>query len=146
MIPWEIYGVSKANLRDIPGEIAARSAEEFFAQFRELLDTAPARTLHRVFYFWLSQKPVPRTKGESRILYIGKTDGTMRSRHRRYAGTEASGDNWLRYAYMIETYGPMTFTCALCPASGNTPREVEKQTLASYFQAHLEYPPINASR
>jgi len=126
----------------LPGEITAGSPAEFVEQFKALLDTAPAREYRGIVYLWLSERPIPRVKGSSKILYIGKTDGCMSDRYRRYVDTVASGKNWDRYGYVIKKYGPITFAIKSIVAP-QTPKKAEGQLLEEYFKAHLEYPPVN---
>jgi hypothetical protein len=127
----------------IPGQIDAATPAEFENQFRELLDTKEARLNNGVVYLWLSERPVPRLMGECRVIYIGKTDKSIRDRHYKYAKKESEGNNWLRYNYIITNFGSMTFMVAPCGEFASNPKDAEVELLKSYFIAHLEAPPIN---
>ena len=109
----------------------------------ELLDTEPARQHRGIVYLWLTERPIPRLKGESRIIYIGKTKAKLRERHRRYADVEASDQNWPNYEYIIRQFGPITFRIAHHSKFAETPKEAEKQLFKKYGELHLETPPIN---
>ena len=125
----------------LDGEINANTSEQFTEQFRALLNTKIGREHRRIVYKWCAQNPIPRMCGESPIIYIGKTINSMFDRHHKYAETESSGNNWLRYEYIIQNYGPITVECAKC----DNPKGTEKRLLMEYFKSHLEFPPVNSS-
>ncbi len=121
----------------LDGEINARTSE----QFRGLLNTKIGREHRSIVYKWCTQNPIPRMCGESPIIYIGKTINSMFDRHHKYAEVESSGNNWLRYEYIIQNYGPITVECAKCDSAKDT----EKRLLMEYFKSHLKVPPVNSS-
>jgi hypothetical protein len=125
----------------LDGEINARTSEQFTEQFRGLLNTKIAREYRCVVYKWCTQNPIPIMRDESPIIYIGKTINSMFDRHHKYAEVESSGNNWLRYEYIIQNYYPITVECAKC----DSPKDTEKRLLMEYFKSHLEVPPVNSS-
>ena len=60
--------------------------KELAGEFRELFKIPESYTSN-VVYFIMSLLPVPRTHGESNILYIGKSDNTL---NKRYHGVAAN--------------------------------------------------------
>jgi len=135
--------MTKSDLKFIKldGEINASTSERFIEQFRELLNTKIGREHRSIVYKWCTQNHIPRTRGESPVIYIGMTINSMFDRHYKYAKIESSGNNWKRYKYIIQNYGPITFECTKC----DNPKEAEKRLLIEYFDNHLELPPVNGS-
>lgn len=128
------------NFLKLDGEIDATTPTEFEDQFRAILRTPLSRNHRNIVYRWVAAQPIPRMRGASRVIYIGKTKNSLFERHHRYAKVEARGNNWLRYEHIIKQYGAITFECAQC----ENPRLEEKKLLDDYFQDHLEVPPINS--
>jgi len=135
--------MTKSDLKFIKldGEINASTPERFTEQFKELLNTKIGREHRSIVYRWRTQNPIQRTCGESSIIYIGMTINSMFDRHHKYAKIESSGNNWKRYEYIIQNYGPITFECTKC----DNPKETEKRLLMEYFANHFEFPPVNGS-
>jgi len=137
---------AKLNLEkiDFDGSITATTPDQFIAQFKKVCSCQASKHNQSIVYVWHTEKAISRLRGKSTIVYIGKTDATFYTRHYRYAETEASGNNWKRYSYIINQYGAIGFCCARIP-SPNTPLEIENRLLQKYFEEHLELPPINKS-
>lgn len=116
--------------------ISARTKEEFISQFKELLSLTKA---HKgVVYIWLAENPIPRLKGESPVIYIGKTLGNF---HNRYISkiTNETNEYWGRYEYIISTFGKISIEIY----KTENPNKTENNFLFQYHQKHLELPPLN---
>lgn len=132
----------------LPGQIDELSK----SAFERVYGSEEAAKAKGIVYFLLSEKPVPRLRGESRILYIGQTKSSFKSRYFRYANLHATSDaNSLKYAEIIKNYGPIEI--AFCgyekfgsTKTGNPLLQAEGQFLWWYFQNHCEYPPINYTK
>lgn len=127
------------EFKRLPGQIDARSSEIFRQQFDSLFSSPEAKLAKGVLYVWATALPMPRLQDKSDILYIGKTDHSLTSRHRRYAKDESSGFNWQRYQYIIPNFGPISVFFVIHP----NPKNVERRALDLYFEEHLENPPLN---
>lgn len=115
--------------------------------FKRVFGAESAGKMKKIVYLWRSERPIPRLKGCSDILYIGQTKSTFRARYlpwaRQHATTKA---NSLKYRQVIEDYGPITISFAPFNRFGNNLLEAEGQLLWWYFQNHCEYPPINYTK
>jgi len=123
----------------LDGQLSAQAREDFKRQYRDLFRQEKARNATRVIYIWSTQTPIPRVRGGSNVVYIGKTIGRLSARYLEWIGDQTSGDNWLRSRHIIRVYGPMI----VCFAKHHDPKQAETMLLESYFEAHLDYPPIN---
>lgn len=132
----------------LPGQIDELST----IAFEKVYGSKEAAKSKGIIYFLLSSKPVPRLRGESRILYIGKTKTSFKSRYFRYANLHATSNaNSLKFGEIIDSYGPIEI--AFCDyekfgktKSGTSLLQAEGQFLWWYFQNHCEYPPINYTK
>jgi len=67
------------GLHYLPHKISCpENAEE---EFRLAFSSKESDEHKGIVYFFLSEKPIPRVLGESRILYIGKTNTSLRTRY-----------------------------------------------------------------
>lgn len=133
--------IQDLDFKRLDGEITANTPEEFYEQFRAILKTNTSQECSSIVYRWCTQNSIPRLKGESPVIYIGKTSYSLFKRHHQYVKIESSGNNWLRYGHIIKNYGSITFECAQCDNS----KEMEKMLIRDYFERHLEVPPVNYS-
>jgi hypothetical protein len=124
----------------LPGKIITETA--FEEQFRKLFKSDDASKAINVVYIWRTEKPIPRLRGESDIIYIGKTKNSLEQRHARYASVEGSGLNLKRYEFILKTYGPIWVEYQDYPEKRDV-HKMEQELLAEYFKRHLEYPPLN---
>ena len=140
------------------------TAENFYEKlntFRvlpEKIDSIDLNTFMRVFgdaeagieknivYVFRTEKPIPRVKGESDIVYIGETKGTFRKRYLVNAKRFTSKLNSMKYQHILETYGPIRITIADCYQFGDSSEQAEEQLLWAYFQNHCEHPPVNYTK
>jgi hypothetical protein len=135
----ELFGKFSEECKELDGEINAELPKDFIKQFRNLFSLPDARKYSGVVYVWYTHDGIPRMKGKSNIVYIGKTKNTLFDRHHRYAELEGSGINIARYAHIIHNYGPIKVKFI----GATNPKETEKEFLECYFNAHLETPPMN---
>ena len=127
------------NWDSLDGKLNATEVKEFIRQFKELFKSNKAREAKEVVYAWITKKRIPRLRGKSNIIYFGKTIQTLYDRHYHYAKTEGNKDNWPRYRFIINKFGPITVYFAKTP----NPKDAESQLLKKYYDDHFEYPPIN---
>ncbi len=126
---------------------SSKSRQEFVNEFKELFSSSQAKNAKGVIYFWRSQEDVPRVRGKSYVLYIGRAKQSLNQRHHRYAKTESNDYNLPRYEYILENFGPITVHYADPKSIACDLKEAEAQMLSWYFEFHCEYPPLSrASR
>ena len=109
--------------------------------FRKIFSSPEAKASRGVVYVWSTESGIPRMKGNSNVVYIGKTKASLYERHHRYAEIEGKDLNWEKYKYIIETFGPIRVRFAV----HEKPREAEKDCLKWYLKEHLELPPLNCT-
>lgn len=131
-----LYGLQEADLHYLPGEISGKG-ENIGAEFQALFSSDSARCARGVVYFFLSERPVPRVKGESRVLYIGKTNSSLYKRYFRYAMRLASGRSGRFYAHIVDRFGPIRIGYL----ESASPDQLEREFFNKYAMEHLEYPP-----
>ena len=113
------------------------NSDDLASEFRELLSSDEAKKDKGIVYFFKSQKPVPRVKGESDILYIGKTKQSLNKRYFRYSDKLASNRSGKFYRYIIENYGGIS----LGYIKVDDPKNSEAKFFKEYCNTYLEYPP-----
>lgn len=127
--------VNIENIRMLPKVITDyRDLEE---EFRELFDSAEARSAIGVTYIFRSILPIPRIRGYSDILYIGKTKQSLRNRYFRYSETLALGENKRFYQHIIDNFGGIRLGYFIA----DDPRALEVSLFNEYRSIHLENPP-----
>lgn len=114
---------------------------DFEKQFKAAFGSDEARGASNVIYIWTTEKPIKRVRGESQVLYIGKTTQSLYRRHYGYYSVEANNWNWKRYKHILKRYGNIHF---YYKTFDKDLLKLEKDLIWSYFTHHLEYPPINA--
>ncbi len=123
----------------LDGEVNANSSKDFIGQFQDLFGCQKAKQSQGVVYAWVTDAPIPRLRGKSNIIYIGKTIHSLYARHHRWAEVEGNEYNWPRYKQIIEEYGPIRVY--FLPTSD--PKAKESALLEKYYFDHCEYPPVN---
>ena len=113
------------------------SSENLAEEFKELLSSVEAKKEKGIVYFFKSQKAIPRVKGQSDILYIGKTDQTLNRRYFKYASKLASNRSGDFYKYIINNFGGLS----LGYIKTDTPKADENRYFKEYCKNFLEYPP-----
>ena len=137
-----LYEVVK-EFEILPGAIENVSTQAFQAVY----GSPEAALAKGIVDLLLSAQPIPRLIGESRIIYVGQTKGSFKSRYFQYSSLHASSKaNKLMFEAIIKEYGPITI--AVCPFErfGSSLLEAEGQLLWWYFQNHCEYPPVNYTK
>lgn len=146
MLDVDIYK-DKDKFKMLSKQICKYESEDAFIRaWQEVFGSEEAETkkMTGVVYLWRTSKRIPRLKGESDIIYIGKTVNSISGRHYSYAKIEATGErNKPRYQYILQHYGPISFYVCLSSEFGDDLKAAEKNLLDSYFKHHLEYPPLN---
>lgn len=113
------------------------SSDDLEEGFRELFGSAKARKAKGVVYFFMSEKPIPRVRGESKILYIGKTKQSISARYLRYSNKLAQKRSGAFYRHILNNYGGIS----LGYLEVDNPKETESMYFKKYCDTHLEYPP-----
>lgn len=127
----------------LPGQINELSK----TAFEKVYGSETAAQAKNIIYFFLSLRPAPRLNGESRILYIGQTKTSFKSRYFRHANLHATSKaNSLKFNMIIKNYGGIEIAFCDYRKFGNTLLDAEGQFLWWYFQNHGEYPPINYTK
>jgi hypothetical protein len=131
-IDFECEHVSEKFLGSV--KIEAKEKEKFIVQYRSALEETKGVT--GVVYILKTEKPIPRIKGESEVLYIGETKHDVWS---RYSVKEDANDFWSVYRHSLDNYGAIYVD--VYQTSNN--KVTERTFLQQYYQSHLELPPIN---
>jgi len=113
------------------------SSENAEQEFRLAFSSKESGEHEGIVYFFLSEKPIPRVLGESRILYIGKSNTSLRSRYFRYSKKLFTNRSGKFYSHIIESYGAISFGYFLSA----DPKVDERKYFREYLDKHLEYPP-----
>lgn len=135
-----LFHAVELSFNTLSGQLDATLPEKFALQFAQIFQQPDAKATANIVYAWSTQKPIPRLRGISNVVYIGQTSQTLFKRHARYARIESAHLNWLRYEHIISEFGPIVITYAECSA----PLKIEKTMLEEYFRLHLELPPLNS--
>lgn len=129
------------NWESLDEEINVKKSSDFIKQFKKIFKSKKACEAKNVVYAWTTKSDIPRLRGESNILYFGKTDNTLYDRHYKYAKIEGNEHNWHRYEHIINNFGPIKVYYARTA----DPKKVESELLKQYYIDHCEYPPVNRS-
>lgn len=131
------------KFRTLPERIT--SVEE--ATFKRVYGDDAAAKEKNILYVLRTDKPIPRLKGQSDIVYIGQTKCTLRQRYfgssERLATTKA---NRLKFEHIVSQYGPIRIAFEPYGQFGESLLKAEGQLLWWYFQNHCEYPPVNYTK
>jgi alpha-D-ribose 1-methylphosphonate 5-phosphate C-P lyase len=116
--------------------IAATNIDAFKTQLKSLL--MDAKKPEGIVYVWNTRKKIPRLKGESSIIYIGKANGSLYSRYINNVSIEAK-EYWTRYNHIINEYGAISIDIY----ETENPEKTENNFIYQYHQQFMELPPIN---
>jgi len=131
------------QFRALPERITSVDEETF----KRVYGDDSAGIEKNIIYILRTEKPIPRLKGESDIVYIGQTKGTFRQRYLVSAGLHATSPaNRMKYEHILSHYGPIRITLAPYERYGDSLLKAEGQFLWWYFQNHCEYPPVNYTK
>jgi hypothetical protein len=129
--------------RTLPERIT--SADE--ASFRRAYGQQEAAVERNIVYVFRAERPIPRLRGESDVVYIGQTKGTFRQRYLPSAALHATSKaNKIKFEHIVAHYGPIRIMLSPFSQFGDSLLKAEGQLLWWYFQNHCEYPPINYTK
>lgn len=120
----------------VPKIISAANEGDFKLQYKELLQHA--KSPEGIVYVWRSVADIPRVRGSSPIIYIGKANGSLYQRYINQISNE-SKEYWSRFNHIIKTYGPISIEIY----ETDNPAYTENIFLYQYHQKYMELPPIN---
>ncbi len=126
----------------LPGRLQKNS---FANDIRQVFSSQEAKDAKNVVYAFVCEKKIPRVESESSVIYIGKTEQTLRSRYMKYADKFTSRFNWPFYSYVIAHYGEIRI--AYLPLGTKEDiKQAETDLLNDYYKLYKEFPPHNAQR
>ncbi|NHN78947.1 hypothetical protein HA520_16960 [Azotobacter chroococcum] len=117
--------------------IEASDPKSFISDLKKIFESKEAEDAKSVVYFFLSKRPIPRLKSESRILYIGKTINTLKQRWLPNVEKLNSKNNRAFYEHIIQSYGGLQIGYI----RSTDPRADERAAFKKYMETHLEFPP-----
>jgi len=123
-------------------ELFSDNRSDYSNQFEALLQSDPYSSVDNILYKFRVKNPIPRTRGENDILYIGRTKLSLSGRYypsRAFNIEMDYFDNFYKQA--MEIYGPIRIEIKAVEDT----KYCEWKALSDYFERHLEYPPLNRS-
>jgi hypothetical protein len=120
----------------VPKTISATNIDDFKTQLEALL--IESKEQRGIVYIWKTQSDIPRLKGKSPIIYIGKANGSLYDRYINNITHEAV-EYWDRYHQIISAYGNIYIEIF----ESKDPQKTENNFLYQYHQQFMELPPIN---
>jgi len=127
----------------LPGTIQSHNSnEDFLCEFQRLFGSQEAKDASSVLYAFFCEKKIPRVKGESNVIYIGKTVQKLRYRYRPHHKYYCSDYNWAFYSYVIKHYGAVSLAYLVIDDAQSL-KEAESDLLRDYYKQHRENPPKN---
>lgn len=131
------------SFRVLPERVTSLDEESF----KRVYGSDSANIEKGIVYVLRSDKPIPRLKGASDVIYIGQTKGTFRQRYLQWAKLHATSNaNSLKFGHILENYGSIRIALAPFTPFGSSLLQAEGQLLWWYFQNHCEYPPVNYTK
>jgi len=133
------------KFKPIPGCIIDSPDDDaLIKNWKAVVGSAEARKDRGIVYIWRTTKPIARLKGESPILYIGKTVNSLFDRHYGYAKIEVkSAYNGPRLKHILKEIGSIEMLVCLSSEFGLDPKKAEEALLIAYYDRHYELPPFN---
>ena len=130
----------------LPGRLQNHQSKEgFINEFKEVLGSKEAKDAFSVLYIFVCEEKIPRVKGKSNIIYIGKTDLTLRRRWLRYAKAFTSDFNHPFFSYVVAHYGAIKIAYLHFDTKQKL-KQAETDLLKDYYKQYKEFPPHNAQR
>lgn len=115
--------------------------------FRRVYADDAAGVEKNIVYVLRAERPIPRLRGESDIVYIGQTKGTFRQRYLASAKLHATSKaNRIKFEHIVSQYGAIRISVAPYQRFGDSLLKAEGQLLWWYFRNHCEYPPVNYTK
>lgn len=121
----------------LPQRITSQDPEQLASQFEAAFRSDEARKARKIVYCFVAEQPLPRVKGASRVLYIGKTDKSLQTRWACNAKRLGKGRNVRFYQHVLANFGAISIGFL----KSEDPRADEQRLFKEYVAAHLEYPP-----
>jgi hypothetical protein len=120
-------------------KFTADNWKEYEKQFISFLDSDYATSDKGVVYFWKTEKPIKRKKGESRVIYIGESSRSFSERY--YQGDWLVEKDYFDKYYRgyIEDYESLSIE--ILKVTGHVKAEYE--ALVLFKELHDELPPLN---
>ena len=114
--------------------------QDFEEAYFRLINEEAALKSKNIIYLFKTLKEVPRMRGQSDIVYIGKTKTSFRNRYWPIRKNEIKdfGD---RYKYLIEHFDGLYIE--FIEAAELDVDFLESVFLYEYRKKYLEYPPLN---
>ena len=140
------------NFKTLSNKIKIISGKTLSAEsFKQVFGSSDAKLAKHCIYIWRTETKIPRVKGESNIIYIGKTNYSLKGRHYSSSELKASSvANKQKYNDIVNRYGPISIHYyspdKFTPHNSSELLRIEGQFLWWYFQNHSEYPPINYTK
>lgn len=129
----------------LPGSIKSHNSNEnFLREFKQLFGSQEAKNTGSVLYAFFCEKKIPRVKGDSNVIYIGKTKQLLEGRY-WCSWTEGRWSDAARefFNYVIKHYGPVRLAYLVINEAQSL-KEAESDLLKNYYELHMELPPKNA--
>jgi hypothetical protein len=120
------------------------NASEFQEQYKQVFSSGESKSAINIVYIWKTKIKIQRLRGESNILYIGKTSQSLYRRHHGFYKVESEKWNWERYKHILSSFGEIDFYYKAFDVDRKELESIERSLIWSYFEKHLEYPPLNA--
>jgi hypothetical protein len=131
------------SFRVLPQQITSVDEDTF----RRVYEDDSAGIEKNIVYVFRTERPIPRLKGESDVVYIGQTKGTFKQRYLPSARLHATSKaNKIKFGHIVEYYGAIRISLSPYTRFGNSLLAAEGQLLWWYFQNHCEYPPVNYTK
>ncbi len=121
---------------------SCESKERYLQEFKQLFNSPEARNTSNVLYAFVSKKEIPRVRGKSNIIYIGRTVQKLRYRYQPHHKYYCSDYNWAFYSYVIKHYGAVGLAYLTIDTTQSL-KEAESDLLRDYYKQHRENPPKN---
>ena len=120
----------------VPTRLNEKSPEAFKVQLRKLLDET--KKPEGIVYVWRTEKGIPRLRGESPIIYIGKAKYSLYMRYISQIERETT-NYWKRYQHIMSNFGPISIDIY----ETTNIKMTENTFLFQYQEKYFERPPLN---
>ncbi|PCJ20771.1 MAG: hypothetical protein COA96_15685 [SAR86 cluster bacterium] len=121
-------------------KFTADNWKEYEKQFISFLDSDYAKSTKGIVYFWKTEKPIKRKKGDSRVIYIGESSKSFSERYypsSNWPIEEGYFDKY--YRGYIEDY--VSISIEILEVADHVMAEYE--ALELFKELHDELPPLN---
>lgn len=117
--------------------ISTDDVDIFKIQLKEIMKES--ENIEGIIYIWRTITDIPRLRGKSEIIYIGRTKNSFYSRYISKIDNEIKYF-WDKYKYIVKEYGEITVDIY----KTENPEQTENNFLYQYKQEFLELPPLNS--